>query len=74
MGRPGASASDNRFLFVVEGVGFEPTNSIAERIYSPRPLATWISLPTNRNSVVEKPEGRGKGKAAMRVRCLERYP
>ena len=30
------------FVLLVEGVGFEPTNSEAERIYSPRPLATWI--------------------------------
>lgn len=29
------------FIAVV-GVGFEPTNSKTERIYSPRPLATWI--------------------------------
>ena len=29
-------------VLLVEGVGFEPTNSEAERIYSPRPLATWI--------------------------------
>ncbi len=27
---------------VVVGTGFEPVNSKAERIYSPRPLATWI--------------------------------
>ena len=27
---------------VVVGVGFEPTNIRDERIYSPRPLATWI--------------------------------
>ena len=26
----------------VVGVGVEPTNSVAERIYSPRPLASWI--------------------------------
>lgn len=27
---------------MVVGTGFEPVNSKAERIYSPRPLATWI--------------------------------
>ena len=28
--------------YTVVGTGFEPVNSKAERIYSPRPLATWI--------------------------------
>lgn len=27
---------------MVVRTGFEPVNSITERIYSPRPLATWI--------------------------------
>ena len=30
------------FIFRVVGVGVEPTNSIAGRIYSPHPLTTWI--------------------------------
>lgn len=47
--------------FVVEGVGFEPTNSIAERIYSPRPLATWISLQRT-NVGFEKPQRDEQGK------------
>ena len=30
------------FIIRVVGVGVEPTNSIAGRIYSPHPLASWI--------------------------------
>lgn len=46
---------------MVVGVGFEPTNSEAERIYSPRPLATWIphrvkllNLKRGENSVTQR--------------------
>ena len=37
---------------MVVGTGFEPVNGEAERIYSPRPLATWIPyLKESRNNV-----------------------
>ena len=56
-GRPPEGAG---FVLLVEGVGFEPTNSEAERIYSPRPLATWIPFRRAGNAYLAVRRGHDK--------------
>ncbi len=43
----------SQHLFLVQGLGFEPTNRVADRILSPAPL-TMLSHPCN-------PAGEGHG-------------